>query len=499
MNPLEHWKSILSGAVGGGVVLALVIGGLSSGSEPANVAEETPDETVEIEPDTPETDDAEQEPDETEPEPALCSLEEIESDPRILQLQAAVLDPQTDEMLYDIGADVPSRTASVMKLLTAAAAIETLGPNYRVKTRVYADAEDPKKIYLVGAGDVTLSRTAPGQQSIYRDAPKLSSLGFQINQYVSEMEPVQPEQPDQPDQPGQPDPVQPEPEPEEFTQEITEIVLDSTLWGGVDGSGQWEKNWNPEGINDGWMSQTSALQVDGDREQPSRLTSQRSEAPVERAGIWFQEAIGENAQNAELSYGEAPADAVEIASVLSEPIKEWIRIMLLRSDNTIAEALARLVAYEVGLDGSDFDSLTGAYKTALSGTGLNTGELLIEDGSGLSAYSQVSPKFIAELMDLVVSGYPSFEIILNSLPVAGESGSLENRFDESEISDAAGNVLAKTGWIRTGYTLAGTMTAKDGTDLVFAVYNLGDVSIPNREALDELVYGIYDCGADLGN
>jgi hypothetical protein len=43
------------------------------------------------------------------------------------------------------------------------------------------------------------------------------------------------------------------------------------------------------------------------------------------------------------------------------------------------------------------------------------------------------------------------------------------------------------------------MTAKDGTDLVFAVYNLGDVSIPNREALDELVYGIYDCGADLGN
>lgn len=496
MNPLDHWKSILSGAVGGGVVLALVIGGLSSGSETANVAEETPDETVEIEPDTPDTDDAEQEPEETAPEPPLCSLEEIESDPRILQLQAAVLDPATDEMLYDIGAEIPSRTASVMKLLTAAAAIETLGPNYRVKTRVYADAEDPKKIYLVGAGDVTLSRTAPGQQSIYRDAPKLSSLGFQINQYVSELEPIEPEEPEQPNQPN---PVQPEPEPEEFTQEITEIVLDSTLWGGVDGSGQWEKNWNPEGINDGWMSQTSALQVDGDREQPSRLTSQRSEAPVERAGIWFQEAIGENAQNAELSYGEAPADAVEIASVLSEPIKEWIRIMLLRSDNTIAEALARLVAYEVGLDGSDFDSLTGAYKTALSGTGLNTQGLLIEDGSGLSAYSQVSPKFIAELMDLVVSGYPSFEIILNSLPVAGESGSLENRFDEGETADAAGKVLAKTGWIRTGYTLAGTMTAKDGTELVFAVYNLGDVSIPNREALDELVYGIYDCGADLGN
>ena len=102
-------------------------------------------------------------------------------------------------------------------------------------------------------------------------------------------------------------------------------------------------------------------------------------------------------------------------------------------------------------------------------------------------------------MDLVVEDYPNFENILNALPVAGESGSLKNRFAEGEISEASGKILAKTGWIRTGYTLAGTMTARDGTELVFAVYNLGDVSIPNREALDEFVYGIYDCGADLGN
>jgi D-alanyl-D-alanine carboxypeptidase/D-alanyl-D-alanine-endopeptidase (penicillin-binding protein 4) len=493
MNPLEHWKSILAGAAGGGLVLALVIGGLSSGSENTTVAQEQPEETTEVETETEETEELEEQP--AEPEAPLCSLEEIENDPRILQLQAAVINPETNELIYDVGADVPSRTASVMKLLTAAAALETLGPNYRVETRVYADKNDPTKIYLVGAGDVTLSRTAPGQQSIYRDAPKLSSLAFQVNQYVSTMEPPQAEAEPEIDNPNQPS-VEPDPAP--FTQEVTEIVLDSSLWGGAEGSGQWEKNWNPEGLVDGWMSQASALQVDGDRNQPSQLTSVRSEAPVERAGQWFRDAIGDNAQNATLSYGTAPADAVEIASVLSEPIKEWIRIMLLRSDNTVAEALARLVAYDVGLDGSDFESLTAAYKSALGNTGLNTQELVIEDGSGLSAYSSVSPKFVAELMELVVEGYPNFENILNSLPVAGESGSLENRFDD-ELSAAAGKILAKTGWIRTGYSLAGSMTAKDGTDLVFAVYNLGDVSTANREALDEFVYGIYDCGADLGN
>ena len=493
MNPLEHWKSILAGAVSGGVVLTLVIGGLSSGSESTVVAEQPAEQTVETELETEQNEETRVE--QTEPEAPLCSLEELENDSRILQLQAAVLNPATNEMIYDVGADIPSRTASVMKLLTAAAALETLGPNYRVETRVYADSQDPTKIYLVGAGDVTLSRTKPGQQSIYRDAPKLSSLAFQVNQYVSTMEPPENQTPSE--NPAQPLPAEPDAEP--FTQEITEIVLDSSLWGGAEGSGQWEKNWNPEGITDGWMSQTSALQVDGDRNQPTQLTSVRSEAPVERAGEWFRESIGVNAAAASLSYGTAPADAEEIASVLSEPIKEWIRIMLLQSDNTVAEALARLVAYDVGLDGSDFESLTAAYKSALSNTGLNTQELVIEDGSGLSAYSSVSPKFVAELMELVVEGYPNFENILNALPVAGESGSLENRFNQGEISEAAGKILAKTGWIRTGYTLAGTMTASDGTDLVFSVYNLGDVSIPNREALDELVYGIYDCGADLGN
>ena len=495
MNPIEHWKSILAGAVGGGLVLALVIGGLSSGSENSTIAQQPPEETTELEAETEETDEVEEE--QAEPEAPLCSLEEIENDPRILQLQAAVINPETNELIYDVGADIPSRTASVMKLLTAAAALETLGPNYRVETRVYADKNDPTKIYLVGAGDVTLSRTAPGQQSIYRDAPKLSSLAFLVNQYVATMEPPEQEAEPETDNPNQPS-LEPETELEPFTQEVAEIVLDSSLWAGAEGSGQWDKNWNLEGIDDGWMSQTSALQVDGDRNQPSQLTSVRSEAPVERAGQWFRDAIGDNAQNATLSYGTAPSDAVEIASVLSEPIKEWIRIMLLRSDNTVAESLARLVAYDVGLDGSDFDSLTAAFKSALGNTGLNTQELVIEDGSGLSAYSSVSPKFVAELMELVVEGYPNFEIILNSLPVAGESGSLENRFDD-ELSAASGKILAKTGWIRTGYSLAGSMTAKDGTDLIFAVYNLGDVSTANRQALDEFVYGIYDCGADLGN
>ncbi|MEY2826608.1 MAG: hypothetical protein RLZZ122_972, partial [Actinomycetota bacterium] len=35
--------------------------------------------------------------------------------------------------------------------------------------------------------------------------------------------------------------------------------------------------------------------------------------------------------------------------------------------------------------------------------------------------------------------------------------------------------------------------------LIFTAYNLGDVTIANQEALDELVMGFYSCGITLVN
>ena len=50
----------------------------------------------------------------------------------------------------------------------------------------------------------------------------------------------------------------------------------------------------------------------------------------------------------------------------------------------------------------------------------------------------------------------------------------------------------------TGYTLAGFVKAKDGSNLAFTVYNLNKtVGYNNRQALDNLVYRFYQCGASL--
>lgn len=45
--------------------------------------------------------------------------------------------------------------ASTLKLLTVATALETFGDNYRYKTEVALDADDPSRILVFGTGDPT--------------------------------------------------------------------------------------------------------------------------------------------------------------------------------------------------------------------------------------------------------------------------------------------------------------------------------------------------------
>lgn len=446
-----------SGLVAGSLALTLLfLGPLSpsANSEETSTAQVLPDATLSAAPSPTEVEV------EQEPEIIECSVAELEQAEGILSLQAEVIDTATDQVLFERSSEIPARPASVMKLFTAAAALEQLGPDYFVTTRVYMDAVDPSKIYLVGAGDVTLSRTDATKQSVYRNAPKLKTLAKKVLAVFGE-------------------------------DSISEIVLDSSLYGGA--SGEYQSVWDQRGLTNGYMSPVSALQVDGDRENPASKDSPRSKDPVSQAGRWFQDSLGETAETATISKGLAPADAIEIASVNSQPISQWIDYMLVVSDNTLAEALARLISLDVQLDGS-FDSLTSAYKKALAKTGLDLSGLVVEDGSGLSKYNQVDPAVVNDLLDLIDAGYGDFEIIMGGMPVSGTPGSLSYRFE-----DAVGSITAKTGWIRTGYTLAGFLDTPSQARLRFTVYNLGDVTSANREAMDELVMGFYNCGTDLVN
>ena len=441
-----------SGLVAGGLALTLLFLGPLRVPEP----EPTPVAQEEVSPEPTEST-------EPEPEPTVepCSVKDLEEDPLVLSLQAQVINPVTGEVLFDRSSDVAARPASVQKLLVAAAALEVLGTNYRVITRVYQDRTDPGTIYFVGAGDPTLSRLTGDKQSVYRNAPKLEQLAALVNRSLG-------------------------------GQKVTRIVLDSSLFGGP--TGEYQSVWDQRGLTDGYMSYVSALQVDGDRDNPAALSSKRSTEPVQRAGDWFKRALGAGAASAKLEIGTAALDAREIAQISSRPISEWISYMLRVSDNTLSESLARIISLDLGLDGS-FSSLTTAVRLALKDTGLDLSQIQLEDGSGLSRYNQIPPSLVNQLLLKVSQGFSNWGLIQDSLPVAGESGSLSARFESMP-----GKVWAKTGWIRTGYTLAGYLQTPQNERLIFTVYNLGDsVTGENREAMDRLVQGFAECGLALAD
>lgn len=448
-----YLKQVAIGAVSGVATLALIIGGFSiSGTASNNTANEQNNPTA-----TPTTTASA-----TPTFARTCSVIEQAADPKLATFSAAVINPATDELLFDRTSETGAAPASTLKMLTGAAALQVLGPNYRVETKVYQDPTNPSTLYLVGAGDPTLSRTANGKQSVYRDAPKLSDLAVAVNAALG-------------------------------TQTVAKIVLDSTLFAGP----SWEPTWQRSEQTQGYMSEVTALQVDGDRKNPASSTSARSTTPVANAGRYFKTALGASAAAAIVSESKMPAGMTQVASVYSQPISQWVKYMLLTSDNTLAEYLARLVSLKQGFDGS-FTSLNAAIKMGLNATMLSSANLTIKDGSGLSDFNSVSPKYLAQFSKLVLSGVGNYAVIYQGLPIANESGSLASRFNKDNL-DAAGKIIAKTGWIKRGYTLAGIIKSKDGVDLVFAVYAHGQVDDTTKLAIDNFVTAVYRCGNQLSN
>ncbi len=394
-----------------------------------------------------------------------CSVADAASDPLLHTLQARVVNAQTGELLYDRDSTHAAATASNLKLVTAAAALETFGPDYRIATPVMAGSE-PGTIVLVGQGDMTLTRLPTGQESVYPGAAHLDALAAATKKAWMDAG---------------------------HTEPITRIILDSSAFTGE----TWLPSWDTKGMREGYQSHVTALQVDADRFYPANEYSPRGSDPVARAG----EAFASYFPGATTVVGTAPADAGQLASVESPPLSALVEYMLLYSDNPMAESLARLVAIEEGA-GSTFDALAEGVPAALDPLGIDTSDLTIVDGSGLSALNAVPNSFFTKLLRGIDLGEIDMPSILEGLPVAGETGTL--RYDSRFSGDAevaTGHVKAKTGWIQTAYTLSGVIDADDGTSLIFSIYALGDEPLPytTAHAVDMLATAFYRCGNALSN
>jgi D-alanyl-D-alanine carboxypeptidase/D-alanyl-D-alanine-endopeptidase (penicillin-binding protein 4) len=180
--------------------------------------------------------------------------------------------------------------------------------------------------------------------------------------------------------------------------------------------------------------------------------------------------------------------------VQSPPLMQRLRDMMNFSDNVMAEAIGREVAAEVGRPQS-FDGAARAVLSTLEDAGIDTAGARLLDSSGLSVDNRLTAATLDEVVQAAAGdAEPALRPLVDLLPIAGGSGTLSNRYlDTDDGRAAAGYLRAKTGSLTGTNSLAGIVTDESGRVLTFALLS-NDAGPTGRTALDAFAATLRSCG-----
>jgi D-alanyl-D-alanine carboxypeptidase/D-alanyl-D-alanine-endopeptidase (penicillin-binding protein 4) len=195
-----------------------------------------------------------------------------------------------------------------------------------------------------------------------------------------------------------------------------------------------------------------------------------------------------------------PQKAIELAFQESEPLSEIIRHTNKESDNLYAELILRTLGKERGATAPDPDSRknetrgddeagTAVVRAWLESKGISTRSLAIRDGSGLSRLDLITPESTARLFAAMAQSNAA-TVYLDSLPIAGHDGTLAGRLKKVE-----GRISAKTGSLTYVHSLSGYATTAKGERLAFSI--LCNEVTADRAAIaliDEIAASIAESG-----
>ena len=358
---------------------------------------------------------------------------------------AVVTGLDTGTVLFSQNAGSAFVPASNAKLLTAVAALSTLGPSARFTTRVVAGAR-PGLLTLVGGGDPTLA-AGPPPHSDYPQPATLASLAAATAHWLAAR-----------------------------GTRTVRLTYDTSLFTGPATA----PGWTPSYITTGNVTPITALEVDQGRLTPSGAPQDaddpgnfrpRSDTPAAQAAGAFARLLRRAGIHVagQAAAGRQPQHATQVAAVRSPPLASIVGWMLRESNNVIAEDLARQIALHARKPAS-FSGGAAAVTAILGRLGVRHGIHLV-DGSGLSPLDQVTPGALAAVVRLAaVSGPGALRAAVTGMPVAGFSGTLapgQSVFG-SFGPQALGMVRAKTGNLTKVATLAGIAADASGQVLAFA-------------------------------
>lgn len=147
----------------------------------------------------------------------------------------------------------------------------------------------------------------------------------------------------------------------------------------------------------------------------------------------------------------------------SPPLSEILQGLMKRSQNMYAETMVKTMGWQESGLGS-FSKGREVIEKVLTGFGIEPQTYAFQDGSGLSRYNFISPRQIVKILKGMRSS-EHWETWKEMQPVAGVDGTLKNRMKGTK---AEGNVRAKTGTIANVRGLSGYVTTASGEEIVFS-------------------------------
>lgn len=405
----------------------------------------------------------------------------------VLQTQASSGQPQ--RTLYSHQGDRRFTPASSLKLLTTAAALDRLGPDYRIRTSVYGrpSPDGTTVLRLVGRGDPTL-----GKPQIEQLAAQLGAAGVtRVSRWIL-------------DDGYFPGPVlNPTWEWEDLQFDyaapvnglifnhnaLTLVITPGSIgqplhleWPGSVSPPDWPLINQTTTVAAGLEPQplilsrglgSPGLTLQGSL--PALAEPHQLDLAVLDPSQGFQQvlALALGASGLEV---EAPvsrqitgpiASERELAHLLSPPLRDWLGAANRDSHNLTAEVLLKTLGVTQAPPGSTDASQSGiqVVKTTLASLGVDTSTLYLVDGSGLSRHNLVTPRALVETLQ-VMAQHPQARVFRDSLAIAGVSGTLRHRFHPGPL---AGHLQGKSGALTGNVALAGYLQPPHYPPLVFSV------------------------------
>ena len=336
------------------------------------------------------------------------------------------------------------RPASNMKLVTAVNALSQLGPETVFRTQVLAGA-DPAQLFLKGGGDPML--TTKSLENLAVDTAKGRDTTVPITVHV-----------------------------------------DSSLFPSPTNGPGWTNDYTPYVV-----APVRSL---------ARLYDYSKDTTTRAADVYIKKLQSLGFTVARGDDAPAPADATLVAENAKHTVASAVRLMLLDSENNIAETLYRQVAVKRGLP-ADWAGSKQAAEDSLRELGIDPAGLSLYDGSGVSRKDRLTASALTQLIALTTVGDPARFAEMyaeRSMPVSGQTGTLKagyGRYVTKASKCAVGKVRAKTGTLFDTIALSGVASSLDGAQRAFSIMVNKRPSkyskLSTRQAVDALVATITGC------